>query len=91
MISYLLNNMQPLNRHILIKTEKPPETTSYGFIIKVDDNAILEKGTVLAVDPAVEIVKEGDEVFYKAYSLSKVEIDGKEYAFLKEDEVLGKE
>lgn len=83
--------MKPLNRHILIDIEKPAESTSFGFIVETDKSVILERGTVVSKDQDVTLVDVGDVVFFKAYSISKVEIDKKEHAFLKEDEILGKE
>lgn len=80
----------PLNNNVLIEVVKEEETKS-GIIIPPEHETRLEKGKVIALDENIVRVKKGDSVFFKLYSLSSVEIDGKEFHFIKEEDILGVE
>src|SRR5690349_23118895 len=60
--------------------EKPQE----GEVIAVGKGKIGEDGKLIPMD-----VKAGDRVLFGKYSGSEVVIDGKEYLFMHQDDVLG--
>lgn len=78
--------IKPLNDNILIEIEREPETTKSGIIIATDKNVITEKGTVIASNS--ENIKKGDIIYFKGYSLSPIEVDGKTLHFIKEEDIL---
>lgn len=81
--------LHPKNRTIMVKVEDGDKVTESGIIIPESVNKELaESAVVLGADPEVTVAKEGDTIFFKAYSLSEVEIGGEKYGFLKEDDVL---
>lgn len=81
----------PLNKQLLVLVERKPETTKSGLILASAEDPRSEKAKVIQVDSEVQSVKKGDTVYFKAYSLSEIEIDGKLYGFLKEEDLLGKD
>ena len=83
--------IQPLNRQVLVSIEKKPEATKSGIIIASKEDPRSEKAKVVALDKEVEIVKKGDLIYFKSYSLSEVEIEDKLYGFLKEEDILAVE
>lgn len=87
----LKSMIQPLNNQILVAVEKKPDKTKSGVIIASQDDPRSEKAKVISVDREVKSVKKGDIVYFKSYSLSEIEKDGKLYGFLKEEDILGKE
>ena len=59
--------------------EKPQE----GIVRAVGTGRTLDNGTKLSMD-----VKVGDRIIYSKYSGSEIKIDGKEYLFVSEKDVL---
>jgi len=84
-------NIQPLNRHVLVEVNKAEEQTSFGIVLPESGRETFEKSKVVAKDPSVEIIEVGQTAHYKLYALSIINVDGKEYGFLKEDEILAVE
>lgn len=80
--------IKPLNDNILVEIEKESEQTKSGIFIANADEKVTEKAKVLAVPENCIDVKVGDTVFYKAYTLSTLECDGKEVHFLKDSDIL---
>lgn len=80
----------PLNRNVLVEVEKKSETTKSGIIIASAEDQRMEMATVLAVAKDCDIVKAGDTIHFKTYSLSEVEIESKIYGFIKEEDILAK-
>lgn len=83
--------IQPLNKSVLVVVERKPSKTKSGVIIASSDDPRSEKAKVISVDKAVESVRKGDTIYFKSYSLSEVEVEGKLYGFLKEEDILGVE
>jgi chaperonin GroES len=86
-------SLQPLGKRVLLEPVKKEEKTAGGLIIP--DTAGDKKpsqGTVIKVGITTKehkfLVKEGDVVFFKSYSPEEVEIEGKTYLLLNEDEIL---
>lgn len=82
--------IQPLNHNVLVLIEKKPEKTKSGIIIASTEDPRSEKAKVIALDKEVKTIRIGDRICFKSYALSEVEIEGKLYGFIKEDEILAK-
>jgi chaperonin GroES len=91
-------NLQPTAGYILIDSVTEEKKTASGLylpdnatgekpqkgrIIAVGDDEVTENGTK-RTSPA----KVGDEVIYKKWGGNEVKIDGKEYLFVKFDDIL---
>ena len=83
--------IKPLNRNVLVLIEKKSEMTKSGIIVASADDPRSEKAKVIAVDKEVKSIQKGDTIYFKSYTLSEVEIDGKLYGFIKEDEILARD
>lgn len=90
------NTIRPLRDRIVVSRET--ETTTAGGIVIPDTAA--EKpvmGVVAAVGPGkVEngtviepAVKEGDKVLFGKYAGTEVELHGKEFVVMREDDIMG--
>jgi chaperonin GroES len=94
----LLSDLKPTSGYCLVEPEEPTKQTSSG--IYLPDNATGDKpqqGKILAVgsDEITEKgisrkspVKKGDRVIYKKWGGNEVKIDGKEYLFVKFEDIL---
>lgn len=82
--------IHPKNKNIMVKVDKEAEkVTDFGIILPENVNeAKAESAVVLGVDPEVTLVKEGDTIYFKSYSLSEVQIGKENYGFLKEEDVI---
>src|SRR3990167_677873 len=60
--------------------EKPQE----GEVIAIGNGKVLESGKVQPLD-----VKVGDRILFSKYAGSEVKIEGEEYTFMREDDILG--
>ncbi len=79
--------IKPLNQHLLIEVKKQEATKSGIYLAQ--DSVKLEEALVVALADDVTGVEVGNTVLFKEYSLDKLEVEGKEYSFLKVDNVLG--
>lgn len=81
--------IQPLNNNLLVEVLKVEKTRS-GIIIASDSDLKYEKARVIAFDQSLkDTIKKDSIVYFKMYTLSSIDIDGKEYNFIKFDDVLG--
>ena len=90
--------LKPLNDRVVVEPSKAEEKTAGGIVLP---EAAKEKpltGKVVAVGPGKMNddgkrtpldVKKGDKVLFGKYGGSDVEVDGKEYKIMREDEILG--
>lgn len=96
--SSILSSIKPTSGYVLIEPEEATKQTTSG--IYLPDSATGDKpqqGKVLAVGPD-EITeksikkacpaKRGDKVIYKKWGGNEVKIDGKEYLFVKFEDIL---
>jgi len=81
--------MNPLFDKILIDIQKAETVTSSGIILSRNEDQKLEKATILKLGPdCISTLQEGDTILFKSYSSDAIELDGKEYSFIKEEDVL---
>jgi len=65
-------------------------TTKSGIILVSESDKRTEKGKVISTDNS-RVVKKGDTIYFKTYSLSPIKIKDEELAFIKEEDILAKE
>ena len=90
-------NLEPLNDKIVVKRLEAEEKTAGGIVLpdtakekpkqgkvlRLGDGKLLDSGTRAAFQ-----VREGDRVLFTSYSGSEVNVDGKEYLIMTEDDIL---
>lgn len=91
-------NLKPTAGYVLLEPQEAETTTASGIVLP--DSATPEKpqmGTVFAIGPdevtdsgAVRKVpvKVGDKVVYKKWGGNEIKVQGKEYLFVKFDDIL---
>ena len=91
-------NIKPLGNRVLVKRlEEEMQKTAGGIIVPDTAKEKPQRGKVVAVGPGrmtdegdrikVE-VKVGDEILFGKWSGSEITIDGDEYLFMKDDDIL---
>ena len=87
----------PLNDKILVERLTADDKTSGGIILPDTAKEKPKQGKVLAVGEGKQLdtgkrsafqVKVGDRVLFTSYSGSEVNVDGKDYLVMTEDDVL---
>ncbi len=89
--------IKPLNDRILVARVEEEQKSAGGIIIpdtakeKPQEGKVVETGTGKLDDSGNRIpiqVKKGDRVLFSKYAGNDVKIDGKEYIFMREDDIL---
>ncbi|MBM3307695.1 MAG: co-chaperone GroES [Candidatus Eisenbacteria bacterium] len=91
-------NIRPLSNRVLVKRlEEEMQKTAGGIIVPDTAKEKPQRGKIVAVGPGrltdegerikVE-VKVGDEILFGKWSGSEITIDGDEYLFMKDDDIL---
>ena len=84
-------NIKPLRDRIVIERDQAEDQTAGGIIIPEAAKEKPVKGTVVAAGPGTKdeptMVKVGDKVLYNKHSGSEVEVDGKRYLIMREQEI----
>ncbi len=87
----------PLFDRVVLEKEKMEETTASGIVLPgQDDKEKPGQAIVVAVGPGGVVdgkeikmqVKEGQHVIFSRYAGSEVEIDGKKYTVVKQNDIL---
>lgn len=85
-------NIKPLADRVLIEPTPAEETTMSGIIIPDTAKEKPLKGTVLAVGNGTKdeemILKEGDLVLFGKYAGTEIELEGKKYLIMRQNDVL---
>ena len=86
-----MKELQPINQHVLLEVEASEEKTASGIIIPDTAKEKPQFAKVLAIsgieDPEIAI---GDVVFYKNFSGTELEFDGKDYLMMPYADILGR-
>jgi chaperonin GroES len=86
-----MKELQPINQHVLLEREASEEKTASGIIIPDTVKEKPQFAKVLAIcgieDPEISV---GDVVFYKNFSGTEVEFDGKEFLMMPYADILGR-
>ena len=84
--------LRPMADNILLKQHEAEETTSFGIILATTSKEKPAIYEVVAAGPGtkdVEItVTVGDKVVVGKYTGSEIKLDGVEYKFVKQDDIL---
>lgn len=91
-------SIKPLGNRVLVKRlEEELQKTAGGIIVPDTAKEKPQRGMVMAIGPGrmtddgqrIEVeVKVGDEVLFGKWSGSEISIDGEEYLFMKDDDIL---
>jgi chaperonin GroES len=91
-------SIKPLANRVLVKRlDEEMQTTAGGIIVPDTAKEKPQRGKVVAVGPGrmtddgerIKIeVKVGDEILFGKWSGSEITIDGDEYLFMKDDDIL---
>ncbi len=90
-------NIKPLDDRLVVEQHEAEDRTAGGIVLPDNAKERPTRGTVLAVGPGKMLdtgnraplcVKVGDEVIYGKYSGTEVELSGKKYTVLRENDVL---
>ena len=86
-----MKELQPINQHVLLEIEAKEEKTASGIIIPDTVKEKPQFARVVAIsgieDPEISV---GDVVFYKSFSGTELEYDGKEYLMMPYADILGR-
>jgi len=84
--------LKPMADNILLKQHEAEETTSSGIILATTNKEKPAIYEVVSAGPGtkdVEVtVKAGDKVVVGKYTGSEIKLDGVEYKFVKQDDIL---
>jgi len=89
--------IKPLNDRILVARAEEEQQSAGGIIIpdsakeKPQEGKVVEAGPGKVDDSGKRIpiqVKKGDRILFSKYAGNDVKIDGKEYIFMREDDIL---
>ena len=86
-----MKELQPINQHVLLEIEASEEKTASGIIIPDTAKEKPKFARVLAIsgieDPEIAV---GDVVFYKNFSGTELEFEGKDYLMMPYADILGR-
>jgi chaperonin GroES len=86
-----MKELQPINQHVLLEIEAKEEKTASGIIIPDTVQEKPQFAKVLAIsgieDPEIAV---GDVVFFKNFTGTELEFDGKEYLMMPYADILGR-
>ena len=84
--------LKPMADNILLKATEAEETTSSGIILATTNKEKPAIYEVVSAGPGtkdVEVtIKAGDKVIVSKFSGNEIKLDGQEYKFVKQDDIL---
>ena len=82
--------MKPIGKHIIIKTIDEEIVSKKGLILSADDTSKLRyrKGEVFAVGTGVDIIDNGDIIYYNKISGYTMLIEDEPYTVILEKDVV---
>ena len=84
--------LRPMADNILLKQHEAEETTSSGIILATTNKEKPAIYEVVSAGPGTKevemLVKAGDKVVVSKFSGNEIKLDGEEYKFVKQDDVL---
>lgn len=84
--------LKPMADNILLKQHEAEETTSFGIILATTNKEKPAIYEVVSVGPGTKDVtmevKTGDKVVVSKFSGNEIKLDGVDYKFVKQDDVL---
>ena len=91
-------NIRPLYDRIVVKRIEEQETTRHGIVIPDSAKEKPQEGEVMAIGKGKRLddgnlvvldVKAGDRILFGKYTGNEIQLDGADYIFMREDDVLG--
>jgi chaperonin GroES len=82
------SKIKPLADYALIELLEKETTLPSGIVIPDTAKEKPQEGKIVSVGPEVKEVKKGDTVIFKKWGGTEVDIEGKEYLLVKEEDVL---
>ena len=84
--------LNPMADNILLQATQTEETTSFGIILATSNKEKPAIYEVVSVGPGTKevemLVKPGDKVVVSKFSGNEIKLDGVDYKFVKQDDVL---
>ena len=84
--------LKPMADNILLKAAEAQETTASGIILATTNKEKPAIYEVVSVGPGTKdvemLIKTGDKVVVSKFSGNEIKLDGVEYKFVKQDDVL---
>ena len=84
--------LRPMADNVLLKAHEAPETTASGIILATTNKEKPAIYEVVSVGPGTKdvtmTVKTGDRVVVGKYTGSEIKLDGVDYKFVKQDDIL---
>ncbi len=84
--------LKPMADNVLLKQTEAQETTASGIILATTNKEKPAIYEVVSVGPGTKdvtmLVKTGDKVVVGKYTGSEIKLDGVEYKFVKQDDIL---
>ncbi len=83
---------QPLGERVLLERIEEPTTTASGIIIPDNAKEKPLNGKVISISKEIEeegVISVGDKVIFAKYAGTELNLDGKEYLVMGQDEILG--
>ena len=90
--------IKPLGDRVLVKRVEAEEKTKGGIVLPDTAKEKPKEGKVISVGPGKTTeegkniplsVKEGDKILFSSYAGTDIEVEGKEYLILREEDILG--
>ena len=93
--------IKPLSNNVLVEIITKEQKTAIGVLLPDSEGEGSKRGTVMAVGPgkidkdSLKLmpmkVKKGDIVYFLKFAPTGVQSEGKEYFFVSEDNIMGKD
>ena len=80
--------LKPTADNILLKQTEAEETTSSGIILATTNKEKPAIYEVMSAGPDVKGIKDGDKVVVGQFTGTDMKLDGEEYKFVKQEDVL---
>ena len=80
--------LKPMADNILLKQTEAEETTSSGIILATTSKEKPAIYEVMSAGPDVKDIKAGDKVVVGKFTGNEIKLDGVEYKFVKQDDIL---
>ena len=84
--------LRPMADNVLLKQHEAEETTSFGIILATSNKEKPAIYEIVAVGEGTKdvamTVKAGDKVVVSKFTGSEIKLDGVEYKFVKQDDIL---
>ena len=84
--------LKPMADHILLKQTEAEETTSSGIILATTNKEKPAIYEVVSVGPGTKdvemLIKAGDKVVVSKFSGNEIKLDGEDYKFVKQEDIL---